>query len=183
MSRINIVRKIKEIKKEPIKIQDTFETKREKGWDERFIYNKLEDNIPEKRPIPKRAKNDYTSNINYLKEQFGDQNVKKSNKKRGKSGYKIFHDNKMNINNNKNKIIINSNNNIFKSNNKKNINNINNTGENESEAISLLDDKKIRYGNNNYKIINKNSNSAEYCNNNKNSNSNISNKNNNSVML
>ena len=184
MSRINIVRKIKEIKKEPIKIQDTFESKREKGWDERFIYNKLEDNNQEKRPIPKKAKNDYISNINFLKEQLGGENMKKSNKKRGKSGYKIYHENKMNNNINKNKIIINSNN-IFKNDNKINLNNIYNTGEKESDAISLLDNKKLKYTNNNYKIINKNNNSAEYNNKNTNKNSNIDiiNKNNNSAMF
>ena len=156
MSRVNMVRKIKDSKKEPVNIQDTFESKREKGWDERFIYNKLEDNNHEKRLIPKKAKNDYTSNINYLKEQFSGVNVKKSNKKRGKSGYKFYNDKiSVNINNNKNKIKINSNNNL-KYNNKlniNNINNINNTGENEYEANSILEDKIIKIINNNYKII------------------------------
>ena len=159
MSRLNVVRKIKDSKKDPIKIQDTFETKREKGWNERFIYNKLEDNNQEKRPIPKKAKNDYSSNINYLRAQFNGENFKKSNKKRGKSGYKFHHQNKLNINsNNKNKINIDSNN-IFK------FKNVNNTGENEVEDASVAEEKKIRYTKNNYKIINKNNNSADYNNN------------------
>ena len=186
MSRLNMVRKIKDSKKDAYKIQDTFESKREKGWDERFIYNKLEDNN-EKRPLPKKSKNDYTANINYIKEQFNAE--KKNNKKRGKSGYKIYHDK----NNNKNKIKINSNN-IFNYGNNKNINNINNindinnTGDNEVDTISLVDEKILRYTNNNYKIINRNNNSADYNNNNKNNNNyigninNISNNNNSSTF-
>ena len=186
MSRLNMVRKIKDAKKDPMKVQDNIESIREKGWDHRFIYNKLEDNIPEKRPIPKKAKNDYSSNINYLKEQFGGDNLKKSNKKRGKSGYKFYHENKININNNnKNKIKINSNNNLKQNNNIKG-NNINNTGENKFDVISLLDEKKLRYTNNNYKIINRNNNSADYNNNNNNinlNNPNSVNKSNNSSTV
>jgi hypothetical protein len=45
-----MVRKIKDSKKENNKRQD----EREKGWNERFIYNKLEDNYADKRPIPKK---------------------------------------------------------------------------------------------------------------------------------
>ena len=178
MSRLNMVRKIKETKKDPVKIQDAFELKREKGWNDRFIYNKLEDNIPEKRPIQK-SKNDYTTNIKFLKEQFNGVNIKKSNKKRGKSGYKFFSENKMNVN--KNRININNNNNLqynFRNmninmnlNNMNNINNINNTGENGVVDISLLDEKKTRYTNNNYKI----NNSADH--NNKNNINNINNNN------
>ena len=182
MSRLNMVRKIKDSKKDPIKIQDKFDNKREKGWNERFIYNKLEDNTGDKRAIPKKPKNDYKSNVNYLKEQFNVaiNNQKKNNKKRGKSGYKFYHDK-----NNKNKIKINTN--IFKFDNYmnmnfNNINDNNNTGENNGDTLSLLDEKKLRYTNN--KIINRNNNSADY-NINKNNNNyfgninNISNNNNN----
>ena len=178
MSRLNMVRKIKDSKKDPIKIKDAFETKREKGWNERFIYNKLEDNIQEKRPIPKKAKKDYSSNINYLRAQFSGENIKKGNKKRGKSGYKFKNPNKLNLNNNnKNKININSNN-IF------NYKNINNTGENEVDDGSLIiEEKKLRYTNNNYKIINKNNNSADYNNNNNKNNVSNNNENNRSTPL
>ena len=170
MSRLNMVRKKKEKKKDQIRIQDTFESKREKGWDERFIYNKLEDNANEKRPIPKKPKNDYISNIKYLKEQFNADNInqKKNNKKRGKSGYKGFNVKK---NNSNNKIKINSNNVLRNDNNNNNIfgnNNIeaiNNTGDNDVETISLFDDKKSGYTNNNYKFINRNNNSLDMNNN------------------
>ena len=105
MSRLNMVRKIKDAKKDSTKIKDIYEAKREKEWDERFIYNKLENN-QEKRPIPKKTKNDYSFNINYLKEQFNSDNIRKNNNKtRGKSGFKIH----MDKNNNKNKIKINGN--------------------------------------------------------------------------
>ena len=71
--------------------------------------------------------------------------------------------------------------------NSKNINEINNTGENDGVDISLLDEKKLRYSNNNNKIISNNNNSADYNNNKNNINSinNISknSKNNNSSIL
>ena len=187
MSRLNMVRKIKDSKNGPIKIPDTFELKREKGWNERFIYNKLEDNIPEKRFVQKKSKNDYTSNIKYLKEQFNGEKAQKSSKNRGKSGYKFYSESKTNINKNKIKI---NNNNIMKYNNmNRNIfNDINNTGDNDGIDISLLDGKKLRYTNNNFKIINKNNNSADYNKNNNNNNNNLNNinnisKNNNSSFL
>ena len=189
MSRLNMVRKIKDWKKDPIKKQETAETKREKGWDDRFIYNKLEDNSSEKRQIQKKP--DFTSNINFLQEQVSGNviNQKKSNKKRGKSGYKIYNDKNRNS-----KIKINSNN-LYKyenSNNNMNTNNINlinNTGDAEINTISLLNEKKSRYFNNNiYKIINKNNNSADYNNNRNNNNCITSNlndvsKNNSSTVL
>ena len=76
MSRLNMVRKIKDWKKDQTKVKDIYETKREKDWDERFIYNKLENNQEIKRTIPKKN-NDYSSNIKYLKEQFNSENIKK----------------------------------------------------------------------------------------------------------
>ena len=158
-----MVREIKDSKKNnPIRIQDTFESKREKGWDDRFIYNKLEDN-KEKMPIPKKAKNDYSSNINYIREQFGNDNMgqKKGNKKRGKSGYKFSQEkNSSNFVNSKNKIKINSNIHI-----NNNVNNINDIGDNEGDGLSLIEDKKLRYTDNNYKIVNKINNSEDYYNN------------------
>ena len=79
MSRLNMVRKIKDWKKSPTEKQDTVESKREKGWDDRFIYNKIEDNSTDKRAIPKKTKNDFTSNINFLQEQInGNANQKKN---------------------------------------------------------------------------------------------------------
>ena len=146
MSRLNMVRKIKDSKKENNKRQD----EREKGWNERFIYNKLEDNYADKRPIPK--KNDYTSNINFLREQFNNEkiNQRKSNKKRGKSGYK-FNPNIYN----KNKIII-KNNDILKYNNLGDINNSDDI--NNNEILSLIGDKKMGLVGNNYNIINKSNN-------------------------
>ena len=70
--------------------------KREKEWDERFIYNKYENN-QDKRPLPKKAKTDFSSNIKYLKEQMNSENVKKNNnnKTRGKSGFKIHKEKKI----------------------------------------------------------------------------------------
>ena len=99
MSRLNMVRKIKDSKKDPNKMKDIYESKREKEWNDRFIYNKLENN-QEKRPLPKKTKNDYSFNIKYLKEQFNSENIKKNNnnKTRGKSGFKI-HLNKNNVQN------------------------------------------------------------------------------------
>ena len=159
MSRLNMVRKIKDSKKENNKRQD----EREKGWNDRFIYNKLEDNILEKRPIPK--KNEYTSNINYLREQFNNEKIsqRKGNKKRGKSGYKFS------PNYNKNKIII-KNNDILKYNNLGDINNSDDN--NNNEILSLMGDKKIGFIGNNYNIINKsnNSNNNNYINSNNASN-------------
>jgi hypothetical protein len=64
-----MVRKIKDWKKSPVKKQETVESKREKGWDDRFIYNKIDDNSSDKRAIQKKTKNDFTSNINFLQEQ------------------------------------------------------------------------------------------------------------------
>ena len=161
-----MVREIKDSKKSPIKIQDPFESKREKDRNERFIYNNLE-NYNDKGQIPKKGKNEYSSNINYLREQlnYNYMNQKKNNKKRGKSGYKFDKD-KYNVKYiNKNKFKINSNTNFFKNNILNNINNINNTGDNVGEAFSLYEDKKLKYNNgNNYKIYN-NNNSAEYNNN------------------
>ena len=54
MSRLNMVRKIKDWKKDQTKVKDIYEIKREKDWDERFIYNKLENNQEIKRTIPKK---------------------------------------------------------------------------------------------------------------------------------
>ena len=159
MSRLNMVRKIKDSKKEPNKKQD----EREKGWDDRFIYNKLEDNIPEKKPISK--KNDYTSNINYLKQQFNNDkiNQRKSTKKRGKSGYKFIQEkNNSNIIN-KNKIRIKSND-ILKYNNLVDLNNTENS--NNNEILSLLGEKKIGIIGNDNIIPNKNNNSTNFIRNN-----------------
>ena len=159
MSRLNMVRKIKDSKKEPKKRQD----EREKGWDDRFIYNKLEDNVPEK--IPNSKKNDYTSNINYLREQFSNEkiNQRKSTKKRGKSGYKFIQDkNNSNIYN-KNKIRIKSND-ILKNNNLVDFNITDNT--NNNDILSLLGENKIGLIGNNNKIINKSNNSTHFSNNN-----------------
>ena len=52
-----MVRKIKDSKKDQIRIKDTYELKREKEWDERFIYSNYETN-KERRPLPKKVKND-----------------------------------------------------------------------------------------------------------------------------
>ena len=159
MSRLNMVRKIKDSKKEPNKKQD----EREKGWDDRFIYNKLEDNIPEKKPISK--KNDYTSNINYLKQQFNNDkiNQRKSTKKRGKSGYKFIQEkNNSNIIN-KNKIRIKSND-ILKYNNLVDLNNTENS--NNNEILSLLGEKKIGIIGNDNNMPNKNNNSTNFIRNN-----------------
>ena len=159
MSRLNMVRKIKDSKKEPNKKQD----EREKGWDDRFIYNKLEDNIPEKKPISK--KNDYTSNINYLKQQFNNDkiNQRKSTKKRGKSGYKFIQEkNNSNIIN-KNKIRIKSND-ILKYNNLVDLNNTDNS--NNNEILSLIGEKKIGIIGNDNNITNKNNNSTNFIRNN-----------------
>ena len=94
-----MVRKIKDSKKDPNKKKDIYESKREKEWNDRFIYNKLED-AQEKRPLPKKSKHDYSFNIKYLKEQFNSENIKKNHytKTRGKSGFKIIL-NKNNIQN------------------------------------------------------------------------------------
>ena len=156
MSRLNMVRKIKDSKKENNKRQD----EREKGWNERFIYNKLEDNYPDKKPIPK--KNDYTSNINYLREQFNNEkiNQRKSNKKRGKSGYKFNSDS-----HNKNKIII-KNNDILKFNNFGDINNSDDN--NNNDILSLIGEKKMGIIGNNYNIINKRNNYTNFISNNNN---------------
>ena len=117
MSRLNMVRKIKDWKKDQTKVKDIYETKREKDWDERFIYNKLENNQEIKRTIPKKN-NDYSSNIKYLKEQFNSENIKKNNnnKGRGKSGYKIYKEKNNNdkIKINGNQLFKNNNNNIIK---------------------------------------------------------------------
>ena len=158
MSRLNMVRKIKYSKKENNKRQD----EREKGWNERFIYNRLEDNYADKRPIPK--KNDYTSNINFLREQFNNEkiNQRKSNKKRGKSGYKF----NQNIYN-KNKLII-KNNDILKYNNLGDINNSDDN--NNNEILSLIGEKKMGLIGNNYNIINKNNNNTNFIGNNNNYN-------------
>ena len=159
MSRLNMVRKIKDSKKEPNKKQD----EREKGWDDRFIYNKLEDNVPEKMPISK--KNDYTSNINYLKQQFNSDkiNQRKSTKKRGKSGYKFIQEkNNSNIVN-KNKIRIKSND-ILKCNNIVDLNNTDNS--NNNEILSLLGEKKIGFIGNDSNIVHKNNNSTNFIRNN-----------------
>ena len=159
MSRLNMVRKIKDYKKEPNKKQD----EREKGWDDRFIYNKLEDNIPDKKPISK--KNDYTSNINYLKQQFNNDkiNQRKSTKKRGKSGYKFIQEkNNSNIIN-KNKIRIKSND-ILKYNNLVDLNNTDNS--NNNEILSLIGEKKIGIIGNDNNITNKNNNSTNFIRNN-----------------
>ena len=120
MSRLNMVRKIKDWKKDQTKVKDIYETKREKDWDERFIYNKLENNQEIKRTIPEKN-NGYSSNIKYLKEQFNSENIKKNknNKGRGKSGYKIYKEKNNNdkIKINGNQLFKNNNNNIIKRNN------------------------------------------------------------------
>ena len=128
MSRLNMVRKIKDSKKDPNKKKDIYESKREKEWNDRFIYNKLED-AQEKRPLPKKSKHDYSFNIKYLKEQFNSENIKKNHytKTRGKSGFKIIL-NKNNIQNLKRPKGIQ----MLKNNN--NANKLNNTEENSSKA-------------------------------------------------
>jgi len=154
-----MVRKIKDSKKEPNKKQD----EREKGWDDRFIYNKLEDNVPEKKPLSK--KNDFSSNINYLRQQFGNEkiNQRKSTKKRGKSGYKFIQEkNNSNIYN-KNKIRIKSNN-ILKYNNLVDLNNTDNT--NANDILSLLGENKIGIIGNDNNIANKSNNSTNFIRNN-----------------
>ena len=137
-----MVRKIKDAKKEQNKIKDTYELKREKEWDERFIYNKYENN-QDKRPLPKKAKTDFSSNIKYLKEQMNSENVKKNNnnKTRGKSGFKI-HKEKNNT-----KIKINGNY-LFKNVNMMNRNDLNNTDENPRQNSIKISGCNISIGNN-----------------------------------
>ena len=152
MSRLNMVRKIKDAKQ--IKIKDTYELKREKEWDDRFIYSKFDSN-KDKIPLPKKAKNDYSSNIKYLKEQFYSENYKKnntSNKTRGKSGFKIYKEK-----NNSNKLKIKGNY-LLKNNTNKNddFHNLNNTEENlqkNSIRISSNDDINIYNNENKYYLM------------------------------
>jgi hypothetical protein len=140
-----MVRKIKDSKKDSAKIKDIYETKRERDWDERFIYNKLENN-QEKRPIPFKAKNDYSSNIKYLKEQFNSDNIKKSNNKtRGKSGYKIHLDKNNNINKNKIRVKTNQ---IMK-------NNTNNMIMNRNDLMNKLNNTEDNLPKNNFKPMSK----------------------------
>jgi hypothetical protein len=140
-----MVRKIKDSKKDSAKIKDIYETKRERDWDERFIYNKLENN-QEKRPIPFKAKNDYSSNIKYLKEQFNSDNIKKSNNKtRGKSGYKIHLDKNNNINKNKIRVKTNQ---IMK-------NNTNNMIMNRNDLVNKLNNTEDNLPKNNFKPMSK----------------------------
>ena len=156
MSRLTMVRKIKDSKKDSAKIKDIYETKREKDWDERFIYNKLENN-QEKRPIPYKAKNDYSSNIKYLKEQFNSDNIKKSNNKtRGKSGYKIHLDKNPNINKNKIKVKTNP---IIK-------NNTNNIIMNRNDLINKLNNTEDNLPKNSFKQMSKSNYSLDNNNNN-----------------
>ena len=158
MSRLTMVRKIKDSKKDSAKIKDIYETKREKDWDERFIYNKLENN-QEKRPIPYKAKNDYSSNIKYLKEQFNSDNIKKSNNKtRGKSGYKIHLDKNSNINKNKIKVKTNP---IIK-------NNTNNIIMNRNDLINKLNNTEDNLPKNSFKQMSKSNYSLDNNNNNNN---------------
>ncbi len=161
MSRLNMVRKIKDWKKDQTKVKDIYETKREKDWDERFIYNKLENNQEIKRTIPKKN-NDYSSNIKYLKEQFNSETIKKNNnnKGRGKSGYKIYKEK-----NNNDKIKINGNQ-LFKNNNNNIIkrNNLNITEENLQKTHFKLKNK------NNISLDNNNNDNIIFYNNNINKN-------------
>ena len=142
-----MVRKIKDSKKDQIRIKDTYELKRENEWDERFIYSNYETN-KERRPLPKKAKNDYSANIKYLKEQFYSENYKKNNipnKTRGKSGFKVYKEK-----NNSNKIKINGNY-LVKNNNNKNDNyqNLNNTEENlPKNSIKISNNDNIGIFNN-----------------------------------
>jgi len=153
-----MVRKIKDSKKDSAKIKDIYETKREKDWDERFIYNKLENN-QEKRQIPYKAKNDYSSNIKYLKEQFNSDNIKKSNNKtRGKSGYKIHLDKNPNINKNKIKVKTNP---IIK-------NNTNNIIMNRNDLINKLNNTEDNLPKNSFKQMSKSNYSLDNNNNNNN---------------
>ena len=156
-----MVRKIKDWKKDQTKVKDIYETKREKDWDERFIYNKLENNQEIKRTIPKKN-NDYSSNIKYLKEQFNSENIKKNNnnKGRGKSGYKIYKEK-----NNNDKIKINGNQ-LFKNNNNNIIkrNNLNITEENLQKTHFKLKNK------NNISLDNNNNDNIIFYNNNINNN-------------
>ena len=156
MSRLTMVRKIKDSKKDSAKIKDIYETKRERDWDERFIYNKLENN-QEKRPIPFKAKNDYSSNIKYLKEQFNSDNIKKSNNKtRGKSGYKIHLDKNNNINKNKIRVKTNQ---IMK-------NNTNNMIMNRNDLVNKLNNTEDNLPKNNFKPMSKSNYSLDNNNNN-----------------
>ena len=144
MSRLNMVRKIKDSK---TKVKDIYEAKREKNWDDRFIYNKLENNL-EKRPLPKKAKNDYSSNIKYLKEQFNSDYLKKNTckKTRGKSGYKININKNANNKQKPNSIFMFKNNNL--------LNNINKADEDSPLNLKLMNDKKKQIIGNNYNIKN-----------------------------
>ena len=156
-----MVRKIKDWKKDQTKVKDIYETKREKDWDERFIYNKLENNQEIKRTIPKKN-NDYSSNIKYLKEQFNSENIKKNNnnKGRGKSGYKIYKEKNNNdkIKINGNQLFKNNNNNIIKK------NNLNITEENLQKTHFKLKNK------NNISLDNNNNDNIIFYNNNINNN-------------
>ena len=160
-----MVRKIKDSKKDQIRIKDTYELKREREWDERFIYSNYEAN-KERRPLPKKAKNDYSANIKYLKEQFYPENNKKNNntinKTRGKSGFKIYKEK-----NNTNKIKLNGNF-LSKNNNNKNadLQNLNNTDENinkNSIKISINDNINILNNENNNKYYSMPKEELEIC--------------------
>ena len=160
-----MVRKIKDSKKDQIRIKDTYELKREKEWDERFIYSNYETN-KERRPLPKKVKNDYSANIKYLKEQFYPENYKKANntvnKTRGKSGFKIYKEK-----NNTNKIKLNGNY-LPKNNNNKNddLQNLNNTDENinkNSIKISINDNINIINNENNNKYYSMPKEELEIC--------------------
>jgi hypothetical protein len=114
--------------------------------------------------MPNSKKNDYTSNINYLKQQFNNEknNQRKSTKKRGKCGYKFVQEkNNSNIVN-KNKIRIKSND-ILKYNN---LVDLNNTDNSNNEILSLLGEKKIGIIGNDNSITNKNNNSTNIIRNN-----------------
>ena len=94
-----MVRQIKDSRKNNQKNQGAFD--REKGWNDRFIYNKLEDNYQNNNPInkpftSKKTKNNYENNINYLRNQFSTVNQKSTKKNRGKSSYKPYHNNNNN---------------------------------------------------------------------------------------
>ena len=135
MSHLNKVRKIKDSKKDPTK-PDEFELVLKRDWDDRYTSNKL---------IEKgEGKRNYDQNIK----------LKKDSKKHGKSGYKLYYDKNSSNFNNKNKIRINSNN-IFLNNNIAG-------GNNESEAISIFDENKLRSIGNNHKSNNRSNNNGEY---------------------
>ena len=150
MNRLNMVRTIKNFKKEtPIVLPDTFESKRENICYNKLKYNKLK-NIPLNNSTAKKNKNSY-SNVKYMREQLHSENEsqKKYKAKRGHTGMK--RNNYSDIN--------------FKIKNKIKLNDfyIYNIGYNNNNMQSIIkEENKLKYVRDKYKFMNLSNKNIEY---------------------